>query len=66
MIRISDENGNILGYDEIKDEEAGDDGIAIPVIKGDGPETAAGIAGYWRKIRRRHRDSGHPRHAGTT
>jgi len=31
--------------DEIKDEEAGDDGIAIPVIKGDGPETAAGIAG---------------------
>jgi len=31
--------------DEIKDEEAGDDGMAIPVIKGDGPETAAGIAG---------------------
>ena len=31
--------------DEIKDEIAGDDGIAIPVIKGDGPETAAGIAG---------------------
>ena len=31
--------------DEIKDELAGDDGIAIPVIKGDGPETAAGIAG---------------------
>jgi len=31
--------------DEIKDEEAGADGIAIPVIKGDGPETAAGIAG---------------------
>ena len=31
--------------DEIKDEEAGDDGIAIPAIKGDGPETAAGIAG---------------------
>ena len=31
--------------DEIKDEEAGDDGVAIPVIKGDGPETAAGIAG---------------------
>jgi hypothetical protein len=31
--------------DEIKDEVAGDDGIAIPVIKGDGPETAAGIAG---------------------
>ena len=31
--------------DEIKDEEAGNDGIAIPVIKGDGPETAAGIAG---------------------
>ena len=31
--------------DEIKDEEAGDDGLAIPVIKGDGSETAAGIAG---------------------
>jgi len=31
--------------DEIKDEESGDDGIAIPAIKGDGPETAAGIAG---------------------
>ena len=31
--------------DEIKDEEAGDDGVAIPAIKGDGPETAAGIAG---------------------
>ena len=31
--------------DEIKDEVAGADGIAIPVIKGDGPETAAGIAG---------------------
>ena len=31
--------------DEIADEIAGDDGIAIPVIKGDGPETAAGIAG---------------------
>jgi len=31
--------------DEIKDEEAGADGIAIPAIKGDGPETAAGIAG---------------------
>ncbi len=31
--------------DEIKDQEAGDDGMAIPVIKGDGPETAAGIAG---------------------
>ena len=31
--------------DEIKDEESGDDGISIPVIKGDGPETAAGIAG---------------------
>ena len=31
--------------DEIKDEEAGEDGMAIPVIKGDGPETAAGIAG---------------------
>ena len=31
--------------DEIKDEEAGADGMAIPVIKGDGSETAAGIAG---------------------
>ena len=31
--------------DEIKDEETGADGMAIPVIKGDGPETAAGIAG---------------------
>jgi hypothetical protein len=31
--------------DAIKDELAGADGIAIPVIKGDGPETAAGIAG---------------------
>ena len=31
--------------DEIKDEEAGADGIAIPAEKGDGPETAAGIAG---------------------
>jgi len=31
--------------DAIKDEIAGADGIAIPVIKGDGPETAAGIAG---------------------
>ena len=31
--------------DEIKAEETGADGIAIPVIKGDGPETAAGIAG---------------------
>ena len=31
--------------DEIADEIAGDDGIAIPAIKGDGPETAAGIAG---------------------
>ena len=31
--------------DEIADEVAGDDGIAIPAIKGDGPETAAGIAG---------------------
>ena len=31
--------------DEIKDEEAGADGIAIPAVKGDGPETAAGIAG---------------------
>ena len=31
--------------DEIKDEESGDGGESIPVIKGDGPETAAGIAG---------------------
>jgi hypothetical protein len=31
--------------DEIADEIAGDDGLAIPVIKGDGSETAAGIAG---------------------
>ncbi len=31
--------------DEIADEVTGDDGIAIPAIKGDGPETAAGIAG---------------------
>ena len=31
--------------DELKDQEAGDDGIAIPTIKGDGSETAAGIAG---------------------
>ncbi len=31
--------------DEIADEEAGDDGIAIPAEKGDGSETAAGIAG---------------------
>ena len=31
--------------DELQDQEAGADGIAIPVIKGDGPETAAGIAG---------------------
>ena len=31
--------------DEIADEEAGADGIAIPAIKGDGSETAAGIAG---------------------
>ena len=31
--------------DEIKDEESGTDGISIPAIKGDGPETAAGIAG---------------------
>jgi len=30
---------------EVKDQEAGDDGIAIPTIKGDGSETAAGIAG---------------------
>jgi hypothetical protein len=29
---------------ELKDEEASVDGIAIPVAKGDGPETAAGIA----------------------
>ena len=31
--------------DEIADEVAGDDGIAIPAMKGDGSETAAGIAG---------------------
>jgi len=31
--------------DELAGEEAGADGIAIPVEKGDGPETAAGIAG---------------------
>ena len=31
--------------DEIADEEAGDDGIAIPAEGGDGSETAAGIAG---------------------
>jgi len=31
--------------DEIADEVAGDDGIAIPAEVGDGPETAAGIAG---------------------
>ncbi len=31
--------------DEIADEEAGDDGLAIPTEKGDGSETAAGIAG---------------------
>lgn len=31
--------------DEIADEEAGADGIAIPAEKGDGSETAAGIAG---------------------
>ena len=31
--------------DEIADEVAGDDGIAIPAEKGDGSETAAGIAG---------------------
>jgi hypothetical protein len=31
--------------DEIADEEAGADGIAIPAMKGDGSETAAGIAG---------------------
>ena len=31
--------------DEIADEEAGDDGLAIPAEKGDGSETAAGIAG---------------------
>jgi hypothetical protein len=30
---------------EVKDQEAGADGIAIPTIKGDGSETAAGIAG---------------------
>ena len=31
--------------DEIADEEAGDDGLSIPAEKGDGSETAAGIAG---------------------
>ena len=31
--------------DEVADEVAGDDGIAIPAEKGDGSETAAGIAG---------------------
>ena len=31
--------------DEIADEVAGADGIAIPAMKGDGSETAAGIAG---------------------
>ncbi len=31
--------------DEVADEEAGDDGLAIPTEKGDGSETAAGIAG---------------------
>ena len=31
--------------DEVADEEAGDDGLAIPAEKGDGSETAAGIAG---------------------
>ena len=31
--------------DEIADEEAGDDGLVIPAEKGDGSETAAGIAG---------------------
>jgi len=31
--------------DEIADEVAGADGLAIPTIKGDGSETAAGIAG---------------------
>jgi hypothetical protein len=31
--------------DEIADEVAGADGIAIPTMKGDGSETAAGIAG---------------------
>ena len=31
--------------DEFADEEAGADGIAIPAMKGDGSETAAGIAG---------------------
>jgi len=30
---------------EVKDQVAGADGIAIPTIKGDGSETAAGIAG---------------------
>ena len=31
--------------DELAGEEAGADGIAIPAVGGDGPETAAGIAG---------------------
>ena len=36
---------NKVEGDEAQEQEAGDDGLAIPVIKGDGPETAAGIAG---------------------
>ena len=36
---------NKIEGDELAGEEAGADGIAIPVEKGDGPETAAGIAG---------------------
>jgi hypothetical protein len=36
---------NKVESDELRDQEVGADGIAIPVIKGDGPETAAGIAG---------------------
>jgi len=36
---------NKVEGDELRDQEVGADGIAIPVIKGDGPETAAGIAG---------------------
>jgi len=36
---------NKVEGDEAKEQEAGADGLAIPVIKGDGPETAAGIAG---------------------
>jgi hypothetical protein len=36
---------NKVEGDELRDQEVGADGIAIPVIKGDGSETAAGIAG---------------------